>query len=72
MLRAGTARAPKTKRPEKLPSPAFTFLGQIFLRAAEAFAAVEALVTRAVAHGDVAAAGTRGRIELEVRNGIAQ
>src|ERR1017187_8651815 len=42
------------------------------LTATEAFAAVEALVARAVAHGHVAAIGARGRILLEVRDRIAE
>src|SRR4051812_15406273 len=40
------------------------------LRAAEALAAVQALVTGAVAHGDVAAVWTGRRILLEVRDSV--
>jgi hypothetical protein len=44
----------------------------ILLTATKAFAAVEALVTGAVAHCDMAAVRARGSILLEVRHGIAQ
>ena len=42
------------------------------LRAAEAFTAVQTLVTGAVPHGHVAAVGTRGRVLLKMGNGVAQ
>ena len=44
----------------------------VALRATEAFAAVQALVARAIAHGDVAADGAGGCVLLEVRDGVVQ
>jgi hypothetical protein len=55
----------KIKKPEKINFSGF--LTESILRAAQTFAAVQAFVARAVAHGDVAAgrAGRRVALVLE-------
>ena len=63
-------RRAKANRPENRNPPTCCVFGSS--RAAETLAAVQAFVARAVAHGDVAAVRTRGRVLLEVRDGVAE
>src|SRR6266545_2290118 len=65
------SRCPQSKSRKLAPPACSSRLGKA-LRTTQAFTAVQALVTGAVAHRDVAAVRTGRRILLEVRQGVAQ
>src|SRR5208282_2203819 len=62
--------AKQSKQPENRNPPACRVFGSS--RAAETFPTIQAFEAGAVAHGNVAAVRTRGRVLLEVRDGVAK